>query len=212
MHRLSEQTYKNAIDKVAQQHPDVHHVLTTYGYPPFWHREPGFRTLARTICEQLLSLKAAKTIFGRLESLLNEFEPDILLQKSDEELRSCGLSRQKIGTLQRVAEKIQDNSFDMDELVEIKHPDEIQKKLTQIKGIGPWTAESYMILSLHHADVFPLGDVAAVNALKLNGLVDSEAKKSEIKEYVYQFAPNRTALTLLMWHSYIEQKQITFEV
>jgi DNA-3-methyladenine glycosylase II len=68
-----------------------------------------------------------------------------------------------------------------------------------------------MILSLHHADVFPMGDVAAVNSLKLNGLIESEAKKPEIKAFADQFAPNRTALTLLMWHSYIQRKQITFE-
>lgn len=211
MHRLSEQTYQDAINRVAGGHPDVKKVLDVYGYPPFWHREPGFKTLSRTICEQLLSLKAAKTIFERLEALLDEFSPDNLLAKSDQQLRDSGLSRQKIGTLKRVAENIRHDSLNFEELEEIRDPDEVRKKLTRIKGIGPWTAESFMILSLHHADVFPLGDVAAVNALKLNELVNDEAKKPEIKEYVDQFSPNRTALTLLMWHSYIQRKEISFE-
>lgn len=211
MQRLSEQTYQKAILEVASQHKDVEAVLETFGYPPFWHREPGFRTLARTVCEQLLSLKAAKTIFGRLESLLSDFHPGHLLEKRDDELRVCGLSKQKSATLKRIATLIQNNSLDLERLQRLDSPDVVRNTLTQIKGIGPWTAESYMILSLHHADIFPLGDVAAVNAIKLNGLIDPDAKKSEIKDFVNQFTPNRTALTLLMWHSYIERKQITFE-
>jgi DNA-3-methyladenine glycosylase II len=211
MHRLTEETYQTAIDEIAHQNSDVQKILERFGYPPFWHREPGFRTLARTICEQLLSLAAAKTIFGRLESLLDTFSPESLLQKSDDELRSCGLSRQKIGTLKRLATAILDKSLDLAKLKEMKDPNEVRDTLTKLKGIGPWTAESYMILSLHHADVFPLGDVAAVNALKLNELIESDVKKPEVKRYVNQFAPNRTALTLLMWHSYIQRKEITFE-
>jgi len=185
-------------------------VISEFDYPPFWHREPDFSTLILTILEQQVSLAAAKAAFLKLKEKLGDITPENLLQLSDEELRQCYFSRQKIIYARVLAEEIIQEKLNLKKLNLLPEP-EIRKQLIRLKGIGHWTVDMYVLMSLHFADIFPPGDLATIKAVYELGLVPPEAGKEEIIEYMQKFSPYRSVASYILWHSYIEKRKLTLE-
>ena len=184
--------------------------IREYGYPPFWHREPNFATLILTILEQQVSLAAAKAAFLKLIEKVTELTPENFLRLSDEELRACYFSRQKIVYSRLLASEITDGKLDLEEL-NILPETEIRKRLIHLKGIGHWTIDMYVLMSLHFADIFPPGDLATIKAVYELALVPAEAGKEEIIQYMGKFSPYRSVATYILWHSYIEKRKLSLE-
>jgi len=125
-------------------------------------REPGFGSLAKIILEQQVSLASANAHFQKLNTYLDEFSPSNILKLTDEEMRSCQISRQKAKYLRALSTAITIGEIDLMQLPGLSEP-EIRTQLTGIKGIGHWTTDIYLMFCLQAGDIFPIGDIAVVN-------------------------------------------------
>lgn len=146
-------------------------------------RTRRFSVLARAIISQQVSTAAARTIRGRLEDLLapGKLEPESVARLKEPQLRSVGLSRQKASYLLDLAQRTLDGTVRLDRIGRLSD-DEVIKMLTQVKGIGRWTAEMFLIFSLGRLDVLPVDDLGVRTALKdLYDLDDLPDKKTCVK-------------------------------
>ena len=133
--------------------------------PPNWSRPQGFVTLSKIILEQQVSLASANAHFLKLSNYIIKFTPSNILKLTDDELRNCQISRQKSKYLRELSTAILNNNIDLEELPNLSET-EIRKQLTNIKGIGNWTVDVYLMFCLQAKDIFPIGDIAVVNTLK----------------------------------------------
>jgi DNA-3-methyladenine glycosylase II len=125
--------------------------------------EPGFHSLASIIVSQQVSTASARAIFGRFTGLVDPLTPDGLLGANDDVFREAGLSRPKQKTLRAVAKAVVDG-LDLDDLCRLD-PDDAMARLVAVSGIGPWTAEVYLLFAAGHPDIFPARDVALQTAV-----------------------------------------------
>lgn len=197
-------------DWCIEREPKLDAVIREYGYPPFWSREPNFASLILTILEQQVSLAAAKSAFLKLEERIGEITPENLLQLTDEELRACYFSRQKIIYARILATEIIEGKLNLNELNQLPE-EEIRKRLISLKGIGHWTVDMYVLMSLHFANIFPPGDLATIKSVYELKLVLPESAKEEIIRYMEKFSPYQSVATYILWHAYIEKRNLTLE-
>lgn len=202
--------FKNLCDWCAEKEPKLQAVIQEYDYPPFWHRDANFPTLILTILEQQVSLASAKAAYNKLVDKTKKVSPKNLLKLSDEELRACYFSRQKIKYSRILATEITEGRLNLDTLNQLPEP-EIRENLIKLKGIGNWTIDMYVLMSLHFSDIFPPGDLATIKAVYQLKLVPTEASKEEIKQYMRKFSPYQSAATYILWHYYIQKRNLKLE-
>ncbi|MES2108914.1 MAG: DNA-3-methyladenine glycosylase 2 family protein [Bacteroidota bacterium] len=200
--KFTRDTYLSLCDDLAKRDEDLAAILSTYSYPPFWNRPNSFETLVHIILEQQVSLASALAALNKLKERLGELTPARLISLTDEDMRACYVSRQKNIYLKYLAEAILSGQLDLAALEDMPD-DEVRARLTALKGVGNWTADIYLIFVLQHADVFPIGDLAAVNALKRVKDLPAETTREEILEIAVQWHPYRTIATMLLWHYYL---------
>jgi DNA-3-methyladenine glycosylase II len=177
-----------------------------YGNPNVPTRPEGFQTLCKLILEQQVSLESARACYVKIEMALGEVYPQLVLSASDEVLRACGVSRQKSSYLKALAEAILNKELVLETLSE-KHPDEVRNELIQIKGIGHWTIDVYLMFCLQSPDIFPIGDIALVNTLKeLYGCND----KAEMLALAGNWKLYRSMATYFLWHHYLQKRNRKF--
>jgi len=182
-------------------------VLQNFGYPPMWFRSPNFATLILTILEQQVSLAAARAAYNKLVQKIEIITPENLLTLTDEELRNCYFSRQKIRYARILASEIAEGRLNLDELNKMAEY-EIRLRLIQLKGIGHWTIDMYVLMSLHFADIFPPGDLATIKAVFELKLLPAGTGKNDIIRYMEKFKPYRSVATYLLWHYYLEKRNL----
>ena len=199
-------TLHTICNKLAKQDKDLKMILDEYGFPPFWSRANTFEALVHIILEQQVSLASALSALNKLKERIGSITPKKVLLLSDEELRACYFSRQKTVYVRHLAEALVSGKLSLSKLE--KMDDEIiRQQLTSIKGIGNWTVDVYLIFILHHADVFPIGDLAAVNALKRVKGLPASASADEVMAIANAWVPYRTVATMLLWHYYLEERK-----
>jgi DNA-3-methyladenine glycosylase II len=193
-------------DTLAANDAQLATVIRTYGYPPVWTRPNTFSTLVLTILEQQVSLASAFAAYKKLLEKLTDITPEKVLALSDEELRSCYFSRQKIVYVRGLAQAIANNQINLKQLYE--QPDDVVRTtLKQLKGIGDWTVDIYLMHALQRLDLFPLGDLALINAMKMLMPLEKPAKE-ELLAIAENWKPYRTIATMILWHYYIKKKNI----
>jgi DNA-3-methyladenine glycosylase II len=193
-------------DELAAKDNYLATVIREYGYPPLWTRPNSFSTLVLTILEQQVSLASAFAAYKKLLEMLTVITPEAVLALSDEELRSCYFSRQKIGYVRGLAQAIVTNQINLEELYH--QPDDIVRAtLKQLKGIGDWTVDIYLMHALQRLDLFPLGDLALINAIKMLMSLEKPTKE-ELLAIAEPWKPYRTIATMILWHYYIKKKNI----
>jgi DNA-3-methyladenine glycosylase II len=174
----------------------------TYGSPPNWTRPQGFISLSKMILEQQVSLESANAHFLKLNLYIKEFSPTEILKLSDEEMRTCQISRQKSKYLRALSSAILNEELTLEKLSELKHH-EVREQLTGIKGIGDWTSDIYLMFCLQSKDIFPIGDIAVVNTIK--ELTDAQTRE-EIISLSEQWKPFRSLATYFLWHYYLRKR------
>ena len=173
-----------------------------YGIPPNWARPQGFISLSKMILEQQVSLASANAHFVKLDSYLDKFTPSNILQLTDDEMRSCQISRQKAIYLRALSTAIINGDLDLDGLPELNETD-IRKQLTAIKGIGHWTTDIYLMFCLQAQDIFPIGDIALVNTvMELTTAKTTE----EIMLLAEKWRPYRSLAVYFFWHYYLKKR------
>jgi DNA-3-methyladenine glycosylase II len=200
--QFNHSNYHAICDELASADADLAVIINTYGYPPLWSRPNTFETLVHIILEQQVSLASALSALNKLRERVQEITPARVLLLTDEEFKACYFSRQKTTYTKYLAEAIISGQINLQELEQL--PDEtVRAKLIALKGIGNWTADVYLMFVLQHADIFPIGDLAAVNALKRVKLLPKDISKEEMIAITEQWAPYKTIASMLLWHWYL---------
>jgi DNA-3-methyladenine glycosylase II len=193
-------------DTLASRDDRLRHVIEEFGYPPFWSRPNTFESVVWFVLEQQVSLASAKAALEKLRQRAGLVTPENVLALSDDDLRAASFSRQKIAYVRGLAQRIADGTLDLTAL-ETLPDEEVRERLVRLKGVGNWTVDVYSILVLHRADLFPAGDLAAVNGLKeLSGLPRA-TPAGDLTATVRPWAPYRTIGTLLVWHYYLSRRR-----
>jgi len=171
--------------------------------PPNWTRPQGFVTLSKIILEQQVSLASASAHFIKLSTYVKDFTPSAIVKLSDDEMRSCQISRQKSTYLRSLSSAIIDNSLDL-EKISVKSEEEIRKELTNIKGIGNWTVDVYLMFCMQAKDILPIGDIALFNTIKE---LTAAKTKEEMISFAERWRPLRSLATYFLWHHYLEKRK-----
>ncbi|HEV8503776.1 MAG TPA: DNA-3-methyladenine glycosylase 2 family protein [Chitinophagaceae bacterium] len=199
--------FHSICDQLARKDKHLKSIIKQFGYPPIWTRKANFQTLIHIILEQQVSLASARAALNKLKEKIGTITPKKLLALSDEELKACYFSRQKT-----VYARCLGNAIVSREVMLKNFPDlddaEIRQQLKTIKGIGDWTVDVYLLFALQRADVFPLGDLAMVKALKEVKQLPKETKQEELLKLAEKWRPYRSIATMLFWHYYIEKRGI----
>ncbi|WP_293743527.1 DNA-3-methyladenine glycosylase 2 family protein [uncultured Pedobacter sp.] len=203
--KFDQTSYHQLCDLLGGHHPDLQLILDRYGYPPFWSRSNTFESLVHIILEQQVSLASALAAMNKLKEKIDEVTPARVLLLTDQELRECYFSRQKTAYVRHLAENIVSGALSLTRMEEMDDLT-IRCQLKSIKGIGDWTVDIYLIFMLHHLDVFPIGDLAAVNSLKKVKGLSAGVSREEVISEASQFKPYRTIATMLLWHAYLSER------
>lgn len=199
---FSNRNFRSICNKLGTIDNDFAVILKEHGYPPMWTRSNTFETLVHFILEQQVSLASALSALNKLKEKLKHLTPSNVFTLTDEEMRACYVSRQKTIYIRGLAEAIKNKQLNLNKLEQLSD-DGVRTKLTALKGIGNWTADVYLMFVLHRTDVFPLGDLAAVNALKRMKKLSRNISREEILEIAEQWKPYRTIATMILWHHYL---------
>jgi DNA-3-methyladenine glycosylase II len=176
------------------------------GNPPLRRRPPGFEGLARVIVGQQLSVASSNAIWGRLEARVKPFTAASLLAVAQAELRATGLSAVKTATMLRVAEAIEGGRLDLDALVDAPEA-LIHQCLTEIKGIGPWTADIYILFCLGRPDAWSPGDLALQHAVRDALDLDERPNAESMVAIAEAWRPWRAIAARLLWSYYAARRR-----
>jgi DNA-3-methyladenine glycosylase II len=198
---LTAEQLAEGIDAIAAREPAIAAALARTGYPEPRIRETGYRTLLRTIVGQQVSVAAAASMWRKLEAQLGEDMPaEALLAAEFDELRACGLSRQKQGYARSLCELVVSGELDLDSLP--ADDEEAIEQLVRIKGIGRWSAEIYLLFAEGRLDIWPAGDLAVQAGIgRILGLAERPSEK-ETRALAEDWRPHRGAIAILTWHCY----------
>jgi DNA-3-methyladenine glycosylase II len=166
----------------------------------------GFAGMAKVVCGQLLSVQSAAAIWARYEAIPGALEPHTYLDLSEQAVRAAGFSRAKYLTMRVIAEAVADGSLDFAEVDQLPG-DEAIARLVAIKGIGPWTAEVYLLFCAGHPDIFPAGDLALLKAAHQGLGLDARPTIREMIGLAQDWSPHRSAAALLFWRYFAALKQ-----
>ena len=194
-------------DKLTKKDKDLRKIIKEHGYPPMWTRPATFQSLILFILEQQVSLASAYAAFKKLRERTGYVTPEKILALTDEELRSCYFSRQKIVYARELAKAVQSKQLRLKRIHHV-HEDEVRLELKKIKGIGDWTVDVYLMHSLRRTDLFPLGDIALVNSLKETKGLNGHTTKEDMLAIAESWRPYRTIASMILWHSYIKKRGI----
>jgi DNA-3-methyladenine glycosylase II len=201
---LNQENYKQAIDELCIRDYDFKKIIEKIGPPPIWSREPGFSTLVRIILEQQVSLRSAKAAFDKLVSKISPLSPENFLSLSDEELKEIGFSRQKSRYCRLLATEIVTGYLNLDNLALLKD-NEAKSALMQLKGIGHWTGDIYLLMALNRADVWPAQDLALAIAVQKLKNFDTRPSFEEIERIAESWRPWRAVAARILWHFYLSE-------
>ncbi len=184
--------------------PHFGHVLRKHGVPPLWAREPGFATLIHIILEQQVSLASARAAYDRLQAAAYPLTPARLLELDDATLRAVGFSRQKSAYVRHLAGTLLAGTLDLAALAGLDD-DAVRAQLQAVKGIGPWTAEIYLLMALGRADAWPAGDLGLVVAVQEVKRLEQRPDAATLSALAESWRPWRAVAARLLWHHYLSK-------
>jgi DNA-3-methyladenine glycosylase II len=192
---------RKAVNHLKKCDPVLRAIIERVGPCRIEYSVPEFSSLAEAIVYQQLNGKAALTIFKRFSDMAGDpLTPEGILKLDDEQLRSVGLSKQKSSYLKDLAAKTASGLLDFNNLHEL--PDEeVIKHLTQVKGIGVWTAHMFLIFSLRRPNVLPTGDYGVQVAVKKHYRKRKLPKPKDIEKIAQAWEPFRSVACWYMWRS-----------
>lgn len=203
---FNEENYHAICEHLAGRDTDLKAILDAHGYPPMWTRENSFETLVHIILEQQVSLASAIAALRKLQEKTVGITPEAILLLDDDEMRACFVSRQKMGYIRGLALAIQSGEIDL-EALKTQSDDAIRETLLPLKGIGHWTIDVYLMFALQRTDIFPIGDLAAVNALKRLKQLESGTPREHMLEISEDWKPFRSVASMMLWHYYLSRSK-----
>lgn len=202
---LDETSFAAAATELCRVDPDLAAIVDRHGLPEFWAREPGLPTLVLLILEQQVSLASARAAYDRLVTRLGGLSTGGILGSTDQELRADGFSRQKTRYVRVLAAAVEDGSFDLDAVASMDD-DAARTALVTLPGIGPWTAEVYLLSALRRPDTWPVGDIALQEAVRRTRRLEARPTPGELEEIGEAWRPRRASAARLLWHLYLSER------
>lgn len=190
-------TLKTACDALTSRDRAFEKAFKVTGVPVWRYSGPDYRAIARMIAFQQITTKAAASIWARVEDALGAITPASLLAAEEETLRTCGLSRPKIRHLRSIAEAIEAGTLDLDR-VSTADMDEARSELIAVKGIGPWTADLFL-LNCGRLDAFPVADVGLMESYRLLSGLDQRHDAKAFSVLAESWRPWRGVAAHLLW-------------
>lgn len=199
---LTTETFDQALDQLASIDKDLAAVISGYGPPPMWRRDPGFPTLIHIILEQQVSLASAKAAYDKLLATVTILTPVSFLELDDNTLRSIGFSRQKTRYCRILALSLSDGTLTLEDLEDMP-VSQVRMKLEALTGIGRWTSDVYLLMALGRPDIWPVGDLALAVALKDIKRLNERPGSEEMKKLAEPWRPWRAVAARILWHQYL---------
>lgn len=198
---MQEEELQHALEQLANKDAKLAESLEAYGRPAARSRDAGFRGLLRIILAQQVSVAAANAIEARLATRYPQLHPQDFVTATEEDLRACGLSRQKAGYAKGVGSAILSGALPIDDLSAMED-NEVITRITALKGLGLWSAEIYCMFCLGRADIFPADDLALQVALQKYHGKRQRPTATQVRKMAVKWKPYRTAAAIFMWHYY----------
>ena len=194
------------LERLTAQDPRLLPMLETVGAVLPRINPKGFAGMAKVVCGQLLSVQSAAAIWSRYEAIPGALDPEAYLGLSEELVRAAGFSRAKYLTMRAIAEAVASGDLDFAHVDQLPG-DEAIARLVALKGIGPWTAEVYLLFCAGHPDIFPAGDLALLKAAHLGLGLDARPTIRDMIGLAQDWSPHRSAAALLFWRYFAALKQ-----
>ncbi|VIO80610.1 DNA-3-methyladenine glycosylase family protein [Bradyrhizobium ivorense] len=201
IHLETQADLDDAIKKLVAQDRRLRPILELTGMPAIRQREPGFAGLAAIICGQQLSTASAAAIWGRVSKAFDPFDHDAIRKARADRLGRLGLSAAKIKTLKHIARELAEERLNLDVLAN-EEADAAHNTLTALPGIGPWTADVYLLFCLGHGDAWPAGDLAVQEAVKAGLGLKERPTPKQMAPLAEPWRPLRGAAAHLWWAYY----------
>src|ERR1700733_1498074 len=201
IHLNTQAELDRAVHALVEQDPRLQPVLQLAGMPALRRREPGYAGLAAIVCGQQVSTASAAAIWARVSAAFDPFDHDTLRRARADRLGRLGLSAAKIKTLKGVARELAAGGLNFDVLAN-EDADAAHNTLTSLHGIGPWTADVYLLFCLGHGDAWPAGDLAVQEAVKIGLGLKTRPTAKEMLPLAEPWRPMRGAAAHLWWSYY----------
>ena len=192
--------WKRATRELGAADPVLGALIVKYRGLTLASRGDAFQTLARSIVGQQISVKAAQSVWDRFAATVGEMQAKRVLRLSVEQLRACGLSGQKVNYLRDLSSRFADGALDATRWHEMDD-EALIDELTEVKGIGRWTAEMFLIFYLTRPDVFPLADLGLQRAMELHYNKGRKLSERRINTLDKLWRPWRSVATWYLWRS-----------
>ncbi|MGY4303922.1 DNA-3-methyladenine glycosylase II [Bradyrhizobium sp. USDA 4369] len=201
LHLDSQDSLEDAVRTLVQRDERLAPILGATGMPALRRREPGFAGIAHIVCGQQLSTASAAAIWGRLQAAFDPFDADAIRRARADRLGRLGLSAAKIKTLKHIARELAAGRLNLDVLAN-EDADAAHATLTTLPGIGPWTADVYLLFCLGHGDAWPAGDLAVQEAVKAGLGLAARPTPKQMIPLAEGWRPLRGAAAHLWWSYY----------
>ncbi|MEY4462730.1 MAG: DNA-3-methyladenine glycosylase [Bacteroidota bacterium] len=193
---------QESIPFLSQKDEVLKTIIADFGLPIIQKREEGFASMCHIILEQQVSIASAKAAYEKLVNLVGKVDPFNISNATDENLRTCGISRQKTLYLKDLAQRVISKELDFSSLP-MKSEQQIRNELIKIKGVGNWSIDVYLMFCMQSQDIIPLGDIAIKNTLIELYNCQSDEEMLAISS---NWKPFRTVASFIIWHYYLKKR------
>lgn len=190
-----------ACEVLAERDPALARAYQAVGLPTWRSTEATYQTLARIVVYQLISTKAADAIWARVLRRYEKMTATAVIEDDQEALRACGLSGPKLSHLNSIARAVETGALDLQRLA-IVPIEEARKSLLAVKGIGPWSADTFLMNAIGHLDAFPAGDVGLMEAHKRLAVLDERLTAKAFFKHAETWRPYRAVAAHLLYDWY----------
>ncbi len=206
---ISEPLTRNTLDSAArylsQRDKDLASIFAAHGPPPLWERPTGFATLVRIILEQQVSLASAAAMYRRLRDNTVPFQPRRFVELGEQHFKSLGMTRQKTAHCLHLAESIVTGALRLRAVARMSD-EEARGALMEVKGIGYWSADIYLLMALRRPDIWPVGDLALVTAVTKLKRLKTRPTPDQFLKMADAWRPFRAVAARMLWQYYLAQR------
>ncbi|HEV8670557.1 MAG TPA: DNA-3-methyladenine glycosylase 2 family protein [Candidatus Limnocylindria bacterium] len=190
---------------LARVEPRFAYIVKRHGPPPLWPRKPGFETLMLLMLEQQVSLAQGRAMFARIASATGAVTPANVARLGTSGLRAIGVTRQKSAYLATLAVQLEQRTLDLDAIAGLSDAD-ADAALDALHGVGPWTAQCYLLFALRRSDVFPAADLALTEAVRDLWKLRERPSPVALARRARAWRPHRAVAARLLWHHYLSER------
>ncbi|MEP7003714.1 MAG: DNA-3-methyladenine glycosylase 2 family protein [Chloroflexota bacterium] len=202
---LDERLLALAVRRLARVEPRFAAILAKHGPPPLWPRAPGFETLVLLMLEQQVSLAQARAMYARVLAAAGVMTPAAILTLGVTGLRAIGVTRQKAAYLTGLAAQLSRGELDL-AAVHAMPDAEAAAALDALYGVGPWTAQCYLLFALRRRDVFPAADLALLESVRQLWRLRERPTPLALERRAEAWRPYRAVAARLLWHHYLSER------